>query len=71
VDRWRESLLLNVPVNGEIMDDPFALPPGFDLKRRELVILHLTRQVGVFDARFAIVALLSRQQPILLIANSQ
>jgi hypothetical protein len=27
VDRWRESKLSNVPVNGDIVDDPSAVPP--------------------------------------------
>jgi hypothetical protein len=35
LDRWRESWLSNVPVKGDIVDDPSAVPPGFDLKRRE------------------------------------
>jgi hypothetical protein len=36
VDRWRES---SVPVNDDNVDDPSAVSSGFDLKRRELVIL--------------------------------
>jgi hypothetical protein len=41
VNRWRESWLSNIPVNGDIVDD--AAPPGFDLKRREWVILNRFR----------------------------
>jgi hypothetical protein len=32
VDLWRESWLYNVPMNGDIMDDLSAVPPGFYLK---------------------------------------
>jgi hypothetical protein len=32
--------LSNIPVNGDIVDDPSVVPPGFDLKRREWVILN-------------------------------
>jgi hypothetical protein len=35
LDRWRESWLSNVPVNGDIVNDHSAVPSGFDLKRRE------------------------------------
>jgi hypothetical protein len=38
VDRWREPWLSNFSVNGDIVDDPSAVSPGFDLKRREWVI---------------------------------
>jgi hypothetical protein len=34
-DRWRETWLSNVPVN-----DPFAVPPRFDLKRQKWIILN-------------------------------
>jgi hypothetical protein len=37
VDRWRVS------VNGDIVDDPSDVPPGFDLERREWVILNRLR----------------------------
>jgi hypothetical protein len=43
VDRWRASWLSNVPLNGDIMDDPFAVSPRLDLKRREWVILNRFR----------------------------
>jgi hypothetical protein len=79
VDRWRVSWLSNIPVNGDIVDDSSAVPPVFDLKRREWVNLNRFRtsqgkcaysmdRWGYSD-RFAIVALLSRQQPIFLIAH--
>jgi hypothetical protein len=42
-DRWRESWLSNVPVHGYIVDDASAVPYGFDLKRREWVILNRFR----------------------------
>jgi hypothetical protein len=40
VDHWRESWLSNVPVNGDIVDDPSVVPAGFELNRREWVILN-------------------------------
>jgi hypothetical protein len=40
VDCWSESWLSNVPVNGVIVDDPFTVLPGFDLKYRERFILN-------------------------------
>jgi hypothetical protein len=40
VDRWSKLWLSNVPVNGGIVDDPFTVLPGFDLKYRERVILN-------------------------------
>jgi hypothetical protein len=43
LDRWRESWLSNVSANGDIVDDPSAVHPGFDLKRREWVVLNLFR----------------------------
>jgi hypothetical protein len=43
LDRSRESWLSNVPVNGDIVDDPSAVSPGFDLKRQEWVILNRYR----------------------------
>jgi hypothetical protein len=83
VDRWRESWFSNVPVNGDNVSDPSAVPPGFDLKRQEWVILNrfCTSQGKCaylmqwcidgtrVTRRFAIVALLSRQQPIFSIAH--
>jgi hypothetical protein len=38
-----ESWLSNVPVNGDIVHDPSSVLPGFDLKRREWVILNRFR----------------------------
>jgi hypothetical protein len=32
-----------IPVNGDIVDDPSAVPPGFNLKLREFVILNRFR----------------------------
>jgi hypothetical protein len=43
LDRWRESWSSNIPVNGDIVDDPTAVPPGFNLKRREWVLLNRFR----------------------------
>jgi hypothetical protein len=55
-------------VNGDIVDDPSAVPPGFDLKRRELFILnrfrisqgkcaYLMHKWATVSRRFAIAAL--------------
>jgi hypothetical protein len=43
VDRWKESWSSLVPVNGDIVDDPTVQPPGFNLKRREWVLLNRFR----------------------------
>jgi hypothetical protein len=63
-------------VNGDTVDDPSAVPPGFETSRMGHYesISHLTRQVCVLDGatvnrRFVIAVSLSRQHPILLNAH--
>jgi hypothetical protein len=43
LDRWREMWLLLPPVNGDLVQDPTVEPPGFDLRRREWVLLNRFR----------------------------
>jgi hypothetical protein len=53
---WREYWLANIPVNGDILDDPSAVSLGFDLKRREWVIPHSELISHLVTRRFAIAA---------------
>jgi hypothetical protein len=62
VHRWRESWLSNVPVNGDIVDDPFAIPYKVSVRTWCIDGATVTR-------RIAIAASLSRQQPRYLIAH--
>jgi hypothetical protein len=40
LERWREMWSLSVPVHGDLVRDPTVEPPGFDLRRREWVLLN-------------------------------
>jgi hypothetical protein len=43
MERWREMWLRSVPVHGDLVRDPTVEPPGFDLRRREWVLLNRFR----------------------------
>jgi hypothetical protein len=39
LERWIEMWSLSAPVHGDLVQDPIVEPPGFDLRRREWVLL--------------------------------
>jgi hypothetical protein len=41
--RWREMWSLSAPVHGDLVRNPTVEPPGFDLRRREWVLLNRFR----------------------------
>jgi hypothetical protein len=43
LERWREMWLLSAPVYGDLVCDPTIEPLGFDLRRREWVLLNRFR----------------------------
>jgi hypothetical protein len=43
LERWKEMWSLLAPVHGDLVQDPTVEPPGFDLRRREWVLLNRFR----------------------------
>jgi hypothetical protein len=43
LERWREMWSLSAPVHADLVRDPTVEPPGFELRRREWVLLNRFR----------------------------